>query len=174
MLGGTVGTSRLARMIPWGGMARGAGTVASGAAAGGFEAATWGVKSAARLALQGGSLPGRMLLGAAAGGMVAGLPGVGVGLAFGMNPAMKFGLGGVARKAAGFAINRPGIAGALMGVALMGPALLRGARAAVAPSDEELPQVGFGTFDQQYGLDPNNLNTQGLTLALHNRRFSRG
>lgn len=167
---GAVGPGRLLGALPWGAMGRGTARTAGLGVAGGFEAAAGAIGAGARIAMKGGGLPGRLALGAAIGGSLGGLPGAGVGMAFMARPTMKLGLGGLASTVGHFAVRRPGLAGGLLGAAMMIPTLLRGAREAVAPSESTIPQYGFGNFDQQYGLDPNNLNTQDLTLALHYRR----
>lgn len=82
-------------------------------------------------------------------------------------PTRALGMGGVARRVGAFAVRRPGLAGIALGGLMSLPALFRGAQAAMAPSSFEFPEVGMAPHNIQYGMDPNNLNTMGLTLSMH-------
>ena len=65
--------------------------------------------------------------------------------------------------------RRPGLTGTLIGGILALPTLARGALGAAAP-DPVMMDIGMGSNAAVMGLDGNNANTLGLTLALHYRR----
>ncbi len=142
------------------------------------------------------ALPGRKRFmsataaGAGIGGMVAGpmgavaggVAGAGLGLGLGITDVARG--GNMALRAAGkkgfgatgsilgstmrYMARRPGRAGGLLGVALGASALASGL-VGLASGTESYGSMAVGSREATYGMDPNNLNTQALTLALHYR-----
>jgi len=111
------------------------------------------------------------IAGAALGGMVAGPAGVVPGMVLGAAGAkaiMRSG-GSALGKAAGFAFRRPRMAGGLIGAALAIPTIANLTHDLFSPTVKP-PNFAFAHPNAQYGMDPDNLNTQGLTLALLYRR----
>lgn len=142
------------------------GAGAAGMAASGIG----GIFRSATLGAAGSGGIGRTLAGAAVGGMMGGLPGVGVGGFFGAVGGMKA-LGNTtpARKLLSMAGRHPGKTAGALGLMLSVPTIVRGLFDAIRP-DPILPDVAPGSLATIYGMDANNHNTLGLTLALHYRR----
>jgi hypothetical protein len=141
-------------------------TAKAGAAA--FRGASGLIGAAFRtgaLGLSTGGAAARTIVGGAIGGMMAGLPGVGVGATIGAGGG--FGIGG--RGLLNFMGKHPNIATLGIGAMLSVPALIRGALGATRPSPEAM-DMARGSNRAVYGMDANNFNTLGLTLALHYRR----
>lgn len=171
VLGGLAGIA--ATKVPWLSMAWGGAKLAGTGLAMGFEGAAGTIGMAARTGGAGNAFLGRVGIGAAIGGALGGLPGAGVGAAFGALPTRKM-FGGVAkgagRRTAAFAARKPGLFGLALGAALAVPAMMRGLGGMAAPNPAPMPDFAMGNSNLQYGMDPNNMNTQGLALALHYRR----
>jgi hypothetical protein len=106
--------------------------------------------------------------GAMAGGMIAGpagvIPGAILGSAGGKAVA-RSGLGAL-RGVAGFMGRNPRIGGVLVGAALAIPTLVQATHDLFSPTVKP-PNFAFARPNAQYGMDPDNLNTQGLVLAAH-------
>ena len=133
-----------------------------------------------------GLMGGGAALGTAAlgpmGGIAGGAIGAGVGIGLGIR---DLGRGGsAAMKAAGkvgfgatgkmmgsvmsYMATKPGRAGGLLGLAL-GVSGFMGGLASLAGGGEPVGSMAVGSREALYGMDPNNLDTQALTLALHYR-----
>ena len=162
---------------PLGGIAAAGAVLAPGTAArigaAGFNAAAGTIGLGGRAMIGGAGMLsnrfGRGLVGAVVGGAMGGLPGVGVGALAGMAGVGSFTNTRPARGLARMLGTRPGVAGALIGGILALPTIARGALGAAAP-DPVMMDIGMGSNAAVMGLDGNNANTLGLTLALHYRR----
>lgn len=131
------------------------------------------------LASLGAGLGGMM--GGPLGGLVGGAAGAVGGIGLGMrdaarNPALAimagrtgFGAtGNILGSAMQYMAKKPGRAGGLLGAALGISGLVSGVvNAALSP--EPVGSMAVGSREALYGMDPNNLDTQALTLALHYR-----
>lgn len=117
---------------------------------------------------------------ATAAAMVA--PVVGVGMGIGIKGAMAGGgvkgfgnalwgkTGGVARSALSYMARKPVRAGGLLGLTMGMWSLGEGIVNMMRPN-ETIGSMAMGTTEARYGMDANNLDTQGLTLALHYRQL---
>lgn len=109
---------------------------------------------------------GRGVTGAVIGGMLGGLPGLGAGAVMGTMG--RFNLS-PAKGALKFMGRHPNLAAAGIGAVLAMPTIARGIMGAAAP-DPVMMDIGMGSNAVVMGLDSNNAETLGLTLALHYRR----
>jgi len=109
--------------------------------------------------------------GAALGGMIAGPAGVVPGAILGAagGKAVARSGWGALKGAAGFMGRHPRKAGLLLGAVLALPTLAQSTHDLFSPTVKP-PNFAFARPNAQYGMDPDNLNTQGLTLSLHYRR----
>lgn len=153
----------------------GAGAVMFPGAAKGV--ATWGFENAAGAIGLGGRAAlgaakgmtgrfGRGATGAVIGGMMGGLPGMGVGAAVGAMGRFKM---GPVKGALKFMGRHPSMAAAGIGAVLAMPTIARGLMGMTAPNPVMM-DIGMGSSAAVMGLDSNNAETLGLTLALHYRR----
>lgn len=165
-----VGPRRILRSVNWTSARQGAmrGLGATFETAAGLLGT--GGRAALSTSLAGRAIFGRMALGAGAGAALAGLPGAGVGAALAAVPASGLGISRMAGGAARFAARSPGLAGVALGALMAVPRLFQGARRAVQPTNLPLMDIAYASHDVQMGLDPDNLNTQGLVLAMHYRK----
>jgi hypothetical protein len=131
--------------------------------------------------------PGRKMLGglggfaagAAIGGAIGGEPGAAFGAvaggALGMAPGYwgrKLGQAGVKSGSSlmKLAAKRPGLVGVGIGALMALPAVFSAAKNGLMPEDVP-PDAAIASSQEQYGMSANNLDTQGLTLALWSRRL---
>ena len=105
--------------------------------------------------------------GAVIGGMMGGLPGAGVGMLAGV--AGKFANTTPLRAATSFFGRHPMAGGLVLGGLLSVPTIARGLMGMAMP-DPEMMDISMGSNARVMGLDSNNADTLGLTLALHYRR----
>ena len=127
-----------------------------------------GAKSLWGMRQSGGAWAGA---GAALGGMIAGPAGVVPGAILGAagGRAVAHSGWGALKGMARYGLKKPRRAGLLIGAALAIPTLAQTTHDLFSPTVKP-PNFAFARPNAQYGMDPDNLSTQGLTLALHYRR----